>query len=82
MVTAAPIKTHTHVITVINDNRQEQWEYTLDENDEVVSQRLLPRDTPRLEAPAPTPAAPSLTNPPAPTETPPANPQPAGSPKN
>jgi pilus assembly protein CpaB len=79
-------KTHTHVMTILNAERQEQWEFTLDENDEVVGQRLLPRDTPRSETPGAPAAAPSLTNPPPPTATPPAGGQPTtppqGDPRN
>jgi pilus assembly protein CpaB len=62
-------KTRTHIITLLNADRQEQWEFTLDENDEVVGQRLLPRDTPRNET-VPAPAAPSLANPPPPAADP------------
>jgi hypothetical protein len=71
-------KTHTHIVTILNAERQEQWEFTLDENEEVVGQRLLGRDTPRSTEAVQPPAAPSLTNPPPPAATPPAATPPAG----
>jgi Flp pilus assembly protein CpaB len=71
---AAP-KTHTHIITILNAERQEQWEFTLDEDDQVVGQRLLPRDGLRGEPVHPA-VPPSLANPPPPGTAAPAGNQP------
>jgi Flp pilus assembly protein CpaB len=51
-------KTHTYVVTLINGDRQEQVEFTLDEQNEVLSSRLLQRsEPPRPEQPAANPPA-------------------------
>lgn len=56
-------KFRTHVVTVINGSRQEQIEYKLDENDQVISSRIVQREgevtpPPRVDAPVPPAVAP------------------------
>jgi Flp pilus assembly protein CpaB len=53
-------KGRIHVVTVINGDRQEQVEYTLDESDQVISSRLVPREGFPAAPPAPPAPAPKV----------------------